>query len=42
MVKYGLTLKNFNEFQKYSVSVPLPQLEIKPNIIQFHQILDNN
>ena len=32
-------LLNLNAFQKYDIPVPLPQLDIQPNSIEFVQTL---
>ena len=32
-------LENLNAFQKYTVPVPLPQTDIKPNRINFEQTI---
>ena len=32
-------LENLNAFQKYTVPVPLPQTDVKPNRINFEQTI---
>ena len=38
----SVTFENFNAFQKYAVSVPLPQPDIQSNSINFEQKLCKN